>query len=93
MSVKNLLSEYRKRLSKEAWLKSIVWGAVFAFGANAVAALIPIPPNISKEVISLARVLIIPIASRFPSYKPELSIPVAMYRLPSLFLIPIMRLW
>lgn len=39
MSVKNLLSEYRKRLSKEAWLKSIVWGAVFAFGANAVAAL------------------------------------------------------
>ena len=61
--------------------------------ANAVAALIPIPPNISKEVISLARVLIIPIASRFPSYKPELSIPVAMYRLPSLFLIPIMRLW
>lgn len=40
MSVKNLLSEYRKRLSKEAWLKSIVWGAVFAFGANAVAALV-----------------------------------------------------
>ena len=66
---------------------------LFAALANAVAALIPIPPNTSKDVISPAKVLIIPIASRVPSYMPELSRPVAINKAPSLFLIPIMRLW
>lgn len=40
MSIKGLLSEYGRRVSKEARIKAVVWGSVIAFAANAAAALL-----------------------------------------------------
>lgn len=40
MSIKGLLSEYGRRVSKEARIKAVVWGAVIAFAANVAAALL-----------------------------------------------------